>query len=362
MARLPTPGADAGDWGRILNEYLSQVHADDGTLKPNVVGAGALAPNAVNVTNLQNAAIGAAKLDAGSGVDGDVLVKSEAASGGMKWATPTAGGGSVTSVAVGGDLTGTVGNAQIADGAVDENALAQAVKDKLNAGGTGGSDIANGSITYVKLASSNTPLNGSVLSYDGTAFNWITPQAAGGSGEVNTATNVGTAGVGVFKQKTGVDLEFRSINSASPALLSVTESTDKNSVDITLTAGQANGLATLGADGKVPAGQLPAGNGGTTGGGFGFTIKQITEAAYAASVGEYIIADPVAGKITISLPTQATNGFIRIKRIGTNGTLNSVEVSPGQGSFIDGSEVGTHVLNSQYESIEFWSDGTNWYR
>lgn len=31
MARLPTPGGDAGTWGDILNEFLRQEHADDGS-------------------------------------------------------------------------------------------------------------------------------------------------------------------------------------------------------------------------------------------------------------------------------------------------------------------------------------------
>jgi len=33
MARLPKPGGDAGDWGRILNEYLEVEHKTDGSLK-----------------------------------------------------------------------------------------------------------------------------------------------------------------------------------------------------------------------------------------------------------------------------------------------------------------------------------------
>ena len=33
MARLPTPGADDGQWGNILNDYLSVEHNADGTLK-----------------------------------------------------------------------------------------------------------------------------------------------------------------------------------------------------------------------------------------------------------------------------------------------------------------------------------------
>lgn len=54
-----------------------------------------------------------------------------------------------------------------------------------------------------------------------------------GSGETNTASNVGTAGVGVFKQKTGVDLEFKNVNAGS-AKITVTDDTPDNEVDIDL--------------------------------------------------------------------------------------------------------------------------------
>lgn len=33
MARLPVPGADENTWGNVLNEFLSQAHNSDGTLK-----------------------------------------------------------------------------------------------------------------------------------------------------------------------------------------------------------------------------------------------------------------------------------------------------------------------------------------
>lgn len=33
MSRLPTPGADGGIWGDILNDFLTQAHNADGTVK-----------------------------------------------------------------------------------------------------------------------------------------------------------------------------------------------------------------------------------------------------------------------------------------------------------------------------------------
>ena len=55
------------------------------------------------------------------------------------------------------------------------------------------------------------------------AIDYLTLPSSGGSGEVNTASNVGS-GAGVFKQKTGVDLEFRSLSSSD---LNITEGADE---------------------------------------------------------------------------------------------------------------------------------------
>lgn len=37
MTRLPTPGGDEGNWGQILNDYLSAAHNPNGTLKPGII-------------------------------------------------------------------------------------------------------------------------------------------------------------------------------------------------------------------------------------------------------------------------------------------------------------------------------------
>ena len=43
MVRLPIPGSDEGNWGKILNEYLSQAHNSNGTIKAGVISTANLA-------------------------------------------------------------------------------------------------------------------------------------------------------------------------------------------------------------------------------------------------------------------------------------------------------------------------------
>jgi len=62
MVRLPQPGGDNGNWGEILNEYLSQAHATDGALKTDTVGAAQLKPHSVNNAALADATVTEAKL------------------------------------------------------------------------------------------------------------------------------------------------------------------------------------------------------------------------------------------------------------------------------------------------------------
>lgn len=62
MARLPQPGGDNGNWGLILNDYLSQVHKADGTIKDNAVTNSAIAPDAVTSTEIADGTILEAQL------------------------------------------------------------------------------------------------------------------------------------------------------------------------------------------------------------------------------------------------------------------------------------------------------------
>lgn len=75
MARLPQPGGDNGNWGDILNDYLSQSLKSDGTLKDNLVnsnnlainsvGSLALAPDSVETTTIANGSITEQKIAEG---------------------------------------------------------------------------------------------------------------------------------------------------------------------------------------------------------------------------------------------------------------------------------------------------------
>jgi hypothetical protein len=62
MARLPQPGSDTGQWGEILNDYLSQSLDTGGALKSGSVGSSQLASGAVTAAAIADGTITTAKL------------------------------------------------------------------------------------------------------------------------------------------------------------------------------------------------------------------------------------------------------------------------------------------------------------
>jgi len=61
---LPIEGADAGQWGAILNDYLSQAHNADGTLKTDSVSAAQLANSSVKTASISDGNVTEIKLSA----------------------------------------------------------------------------------------------------------------------------------------------------------------------------------------------------------------------------------------------------------------------------------------------------------
>ena len=93
MARLPQPGGDSGNWGEILNDYLSQSLDVGGGLKNDIVGAPQLKPQSVTAASIANGNITASKLAAGTAIDNQVLSYN---GGDLVWATPSDGSGPIS--------------------------------------------------------------------------------------------------------------------------------------------------------------------------------------------------------------------------------------------------------------------------
>lgn len=91
-----------------------------------------------------------------------------------------------------------------------------------------------------------SPGNTKVLKFSTTLDKWTCADDAigeSGSGEANTASNTGSSGVGLFKQKSGVDLEFYKIYSTNGHLTIALDGTNK--VDLTINSDSAKTAGTL---------------------------------------------------------------------------------------------------------------------
>lgn len=149
--------------------------------------------------------------------------------------------------------------------------------------------------------------------------------SGGGGGEVNTASNVG-AGDGVFKQKTGVDLEFKTLIAGTNITIV------NNPNDLTLSS---------------------------TGGGGGRTTVINPATPYVPSNGDIILWDTTAGNKVIDLPVAAvsTDFVVDVKK--TDITDNTITINPNGVELIDdGSDA---VITCQFEDITTISDGVEWW-
>lgn len=93
----------------------------------------------------------------------------------------------------------------------------------------GATATADGVVGLVPQPSAGDPGLDRYLKADGS---WDTPPGGGGGGETNTASNVGVGTGTVFKTKSGVDLQFRSLLAGS----NVTITTGTNEVTISASA------------------------------------------------------------------------------------------------------------------------------
>jgi hypothetical protein len=135
---------------------------------------------------------------------------------------------------------------------------------------------------------------------------WAVPPGAGG-GEANTASNVGTAGVGIFKQKTGLDLEFKKVNAGS-AKVTITDDVGNDEVDVDVVTGTDANSVCVGNDARlsdartplahthdasdINAGTLPIARGGTGAAAQQAAIDALTDVANATN--EHVLTKDTA--------------------------------------------------------------------
>ena len=80
---------------------------------------------------------------------------------------------------------------------------------------------------------------------------------------------------------------------------------------------------------------------------------------YTAKDREFVLADATAGAFTVTLPPVAdsTDAWINVKKVDVS--VNAVTVAPSATGLIDGAA--TKVLSTQYDSVDFYCDGSNWF-
>lgn len=120
MARLPIPGSDQRNWGDILNDYLSQAHKSDGTLKDDIVSESSLAPAVVTKLNTVAGSQGA------TGATGPAGAQGPQGNAGAAGATGASGAAGPTGAAGNAGATGPSGTAG-ATGATGPTGTAGAV-------------------------------------------------------------------------------------------------------------------------------------------------------------------------------------------------------------------------------------------
>lgn len=168
MSRLPTPGGDNGTWGDILNDFLSQSHNTDGSLKTS-----ALSQAGAETSSNKGKAGGYASLDANSKVPASQLGSGSSSTttflrGDQTWASISTSSSSATVddattttkgiIKLSGDLTGTADTPTIASGTVTTAKLADgSVTDSKLAGSISQSKVINlTSDLAAKATDSNT--------------------------------------------------------------------------------------------------------------------------------------------------------------------------------------------------------------
>ncbi len=187
MARLPIPGSDNGTWGTLLNDYLSQAHNSDGTLK-----VGSTSGTGAEQTANKGAANGYASLDSGGKVPTAQLPTSATGVQSLTAADATITiGGTSTNPTVG---VGTIPESKVTNLITDLAAKANAATTiTAGTGLTGGGDLStNRTLTVSYGTGAGTAAQGNDARITG-AEQTTNKGIAGGYAPLNGSSKVPTA-------------------------------------------------------------------------------------------------------------------------------------------------------------------------
>ena len=147
----------------------------------------------------------------------------------------------------------------------------------------------------------------------------------GGGGEVNTASNVGAQNE-VFKQKSGNDLEFRTLEAGTN--ISMTQNAD------TITISSSAGTASL-----------------------NIVTKSTSDNILLSE--DVILVDATTGSVILDLPAASTANGKRFDIKKIDSSVNNIIIDGNLSETIDDSL--TLTITVQYESFTIISNGTAWY-
>lgn len=390
MARLPQPGADNGTWGTILNDYLSQSLSTDGTIKPGAVTAAAVTDGTITeakldpavVTKLNTVATGVSGVSSVNSKTGAVtLTKSDVGLANVdntadasKSVASAATATTATRLATARTINGVSfdGSANITLPATADSTKVNTSTQVLTSGSLTGGGALTGNLTLSLMGDAASPGNSMYYGTNASGTKGYYAVPSGGGTPVATTTSTGTITLaGDLGGATGNSPSVLKVNGVSvPAapsagqVLTATSGTAAAWQTVSTVAGvTVSGTPSAGQVLKATSGTAATwqadATGGGGGGGLNFTYRNIIADTTAAN-NECLIVTSTPSGITITLPAPVANGLVRVKRLAPNG--NSIQVAAPLGSVIDDTTVGTDTLNNQYESRDYWSNGTNWYR
>lgn len=324
MARLPQPGGDQGQWGQILNDYLSQVHNTDGTLKDAVVTEAKLSAPVVSKLNVVAGQQGPTGPTGATGAQGST---------GPAGATGAQGTQGVVGATGPQGIAGTTG-ATGAQGATGSQGI-QGIAGATGAQGSAGPAGATGSqgATGPQGVAGTTGATGASGPQGATGPTGQDGTSVTITGHVATAASLpaltaGDAGQGYLTDDDG-HLHVWSGSAWT---------------DVGVVRGPNGATGSTGPQGATG----PAGTNTYT---FVPTSTSVT-----ATSGQYILADASSNAITITLPAPAANAYFSVKKV--DGGSNAITIS---GGIIDGS-TSVPIYSQQWASQDFLSDGTQWYQ